>query len=92
MILVLDAGNTNIVLGVFQDGSMVTNWRISTDRNKSSDEYGMIINQLFEYNWLKMRELGAVVMSSLVPPIMRIRCRGPSSNIAASVPWLWVPG
>ena len=46
MILVLDAGNTNIVLGVFDNGKMITNWRVSTDRNKSSDEYGMLINQL----------------------------------------------
>jgi type III pantothenate kinase len=70
MILVLDAGNTNIVLGVFNDGRMVTNWRISTDKNKSSDEYGMLIGQLFGYHELKMRELEAVVMSSVVPPIM----------------------
>lgn len=70
MILVLDAGNTNIVLGVFDNGKMITNWRVSTDRNKSSDEYGMLINQLFEYHGLKMRELEAVIISSVVPPIM----------------------
>lgn len=77
MILVLDAGNTNIVLGVFDNGKMITNWRVSTDRNKSSDEYGMLINQLFEYNGLKMRELEAVIMSSVVPPLC-IRCSGQS--------------
>lgn len=70
MILVLDAGNTNIVLGVFDNDKMITNWRISTDKHKSSDEYGMLINQLFEHNGLRMRGLEAVVMSSVVPPIM----------------------
>ena len=70
MILVLDAGNTNIVLGVFNEGKLITNWRISTDRNKSSDEYGMLIGQLFAYEGLNMRGLQAVIMSSVVPPIM----------------------
>jgi type III pantothenate kinase len=70
VILVLDAGNTNIVLGVFDNDKMITNWRISTDKHKSSDEYGMLINQLFEHNGLRMRGLEAVVMSSVVPPIM----------------------
>lgn len=66
----MDAGNTNIVLGVFDNDKMITNWRISTDKHKSSDEYGMLINQLFEHNGLRMRGLEAVVMSSVVPPIM----------------------
>lgn len=70
MILVLDAGNTNIVLGVFDNGKLVTNWRLSTDKRKSADEYGMLINQLFKYHGMNMRKLEAVVMSSVVPPIM----------------------
>ena len=68
MILVLDAGNTNILLGVFDNGKLVTHWRISTDRNKSTDEYGMLINQLFAYEGLSMRGLEAVIISSVVPP------------------------
>lgn len=70
MILVLDAGNTNILLGVFDKGKLITNWRLSTDKSKSSDEYGMIINQLFAYEGLSMRDLEAVIMSSVVPSIM----------------------
>ncbi len=70
MILVLDAGNTNIVLGVFNNNRLITNWRISTDKSKSSDEYGMIINQLFRYEGLEMQEMETVVISSVVPPIM----------------------
>ena len=48
MLLAFDVGNTNIVLGLFQDGRMITNWRLETDNNKSADEYGMIINQLMK--------------------------------------------
>ena len=39
MLLAFDVGNTNIVLGVFKDGKMITNWRLETDNNKSADEY-----------------------------------------------------
>ena len=37
MLLAFDVGNTNIVLGLFQDGRMITNWRLETDNNKSAD-------------------------------------------------------
>ena len=38
MLLAFDVGNTNIVLGVFKDGKMITNWRLETDNNKSADD------------------------------------------------------
>ncbi|MDD4334312.1 MAG: type III pantothenate kinase, partial [Desulfotomaculaceae bacterium] len=41
MILVFDVGNTNIVLGVFNGRELVANWRISTKRNRTADEYGI---------------------------------------------------
>ena len=49
MLLAFDVGNTNIVLGVFKDGQLIQNWRMETVTKKSADEYGMLINQLFEY-------------------------------------------
>ncbi|KGG80611.1 type III pantothenate kinase [Caloranaerobacter azorensis] len=70
MILVFDVGNTNIVLGVYEGKNLLKYWRISTDKNKTSDEYGMLINQLFEYNGFKLNEIEAVVISSVVPPLM----------------------
>lgn len=70
MILVFDVGNTNIVLGVYEGKNLLKYWRISTDKNKTSDEYGMLINQLFEYNGFKLNEVEAVVISSVVPPLM----------------------
>ena len=48
MLLAFDIGNTNIVLGVFKDKELITSWRIKTDAQKSTDEYGMIVAQLFE--------------------------------------------
>ena len=68
MLLAFDVGNTNIVLGLFQDGRMITNWRLETDNNKSADEYGMIINQLFKYEDLDISEVKDVI------PLCCIRC------------------
>ena len=39
MLLAFDVGNTNIVLGIFKEGRLLTNWRIQTDNKKSADEY-----------------------------------------------------
>lgn len=67
MLLAFDVGNSNIVLGVFKDGELITNWRIKTDTNKSADEYGMIVNQLFEYEGLKTGDVKDVIISTVVP-------------------------
>ena len=70
MLLAFDVGNTNIVLGVFRDGEMVTNWRLETDNRKSADEYGMIIHQLFQYENLDVKEVTDVIISTVVPSIL----------------------
>ncbi len=70
MILVCDVGNTNIVLGVYKGEKILRAWRISTDRNKTSDEYGVSIKQLFEYENLDIKDIKSVIISSVVPTIM----------------------
>jgi len=70
MILVFDVGNTNIVLGVYQGKKLLNDWRISTDREKTSDEYGLIIVQLFKYNNVNIEDIEAVIISSVVPTLM----------------------
>jgi len=70
MILALDVGNTNIVLGVYDEKKLIVNWRIATDRQKSSDEYGMLIHHLFSYDNVDPKSIKAVVVSSVVPPLM----------------------
>lgn len=47
MLLVIDVGNTNIVLGVYDKKNLVGHWRISTDRVRTTDEYGMLMMNLF---------------------------------------------
>ena len=70
MLLAFDVGNTNIVLGVFKDGKLITNWRLETDNRKSADEYGMIINQLFRYEGLDPSEISDVIIATVVPSIL----------------------
>ena len=57
MLLVVDVGNTNIVLGVFKGKKLIQNWRMETDKDKSADEYGMLINQLFKYHNLNTADV-----------------------------------
>lgn len=70
MLLAVDVGNTNIVLGLFKGEELLMNWRISTDRDKSADELGMLIGQLFTYNDLSLEMVSDVIISSVVPSIM----------------------
>jgi len=69
LLLVFDVGNTNIVLGVFKDSNLVVDWRVSTARHRTADEYGMLMRDLFESQRLSFSRIKAVVLSSVVPPL-----------------------
>lgn len=70
MLLVIDVGNTNIVLGIFKDQELVDHWRVSTDRLRTIDEYGVLIRHLFYLNGVNSEEIDAIIISSVVPPVM----------------------
>ncbi len=70
MILVLDVGNTNIVLGVYEDRELIADWRLSTDSKRTADEYGIQVAQLFLQNKLDPSDVEGVIISSVVPNIM----------------------
>lgn len=72
MILVFDVGNTNIVLGVYADRVMTHHWRVSTDKSRTMDEYAVVIRSLFDFSGLRFEEIKAVVISSVVPPVMPV--------------------
>lgn len=69
MLLALDVGNTNIVLGVFQQDTLVRSWRLSTLHQRTADELGMWCWQVLSYHGLSMDEVTGVVMASVVPPL-----------------------
>ena len=70
MLLCLDAGNTNIVLGIFQDDKMLNHWRMRTERDMTSDELGILINNLFIPAQLEISSISDVIISCVVPPLL----------------------
>jgi type III pantothenate kinase len=72
MLLVIDIGNTNAVLGVYQGSTLAYHWRLATDSRRSSDEYRTLIYQLFQINNIKIEAIEHIVIASVVPPIVPI--------------------
>lgn len=70
MLLVIDVGNTNTVLGVYEGKKLLAIWRMGTDKEKTSDEFGMFFVTLFNHEKLDMEQVEAVIIASVVPPIM----------------------
>jgi len=80
MLLVLDVGNTNTVLGVFAKSltdsappprydKLVANWRVTTRAAQTVDEYGVLFRNLFSMEGLEPKDIGGIVVSSVVPPL-----------------------
>ena len=70
VLFVIDIGNTNIVMGIYQDSNLEYYWKISTDISKTSDEMGILLHQLLEYKGASFKDIDDVVISSVVPNIM----------------------
>jgi type III pantothenate kinase len=70
MVLVFDVGNTNIVLGIYKDDTLVTYWRVMTDRDKTTDEYGMLLQSLIASRGIAREDITAIIISCVVPPVV----------------------
>ena len=70
MLLVMDVGNTNIVFGAYKGKRLIYDWRISTNKEKTSDEYGLLFDQFFKYNGLDIDGVSDIIISSVVPTLM----------------------
>ncbi len=70
MILVIDVGNTNIVIGAYEGEKLVRTFRISTMYERSSDEVGILLTQLLQYYKLDIEKIEDVIISSVVPQVM----------------------
>ena len=69
MLLAVDVGNTNTVLGAFEGKVLRQHWRVETSHSRTGDEYGIQVRQLFEADDLDVSSVEAVVVSSVVPPL-----------------------
>ena len=69
MLLAIDIGNTNIVLGVFRDTEIAHSWRLPTLRERTADELGILIIGLCNHRQITPRDISGIVISSVVPPL-----------------------
>jgi type III pantothenate kinase len=69
MLLAIDVGNTNIVLGVFDGETLVHSWRLQTLRERTSDELGLLVDGLFAHGKIDKANIRGVILGSVVPPL-----------------------
>ena len=70
MLLAIDVGNTNTVLGLFDEtGVRVADWRLTTHRAQTVDEYGVLFRNLFSLRQIEVSSVTAIIVSSVVPPL-----------------------
>ncbi len=70
MLLAIDIGNTNTVLGLFENGRLIHDWRIRTDVNTTIDEYAVTMRSLFSLHSLPLEKVRDVIISCVVPPAL----------------------
>jgi len=72
MLLVIDIGNTTVAMGLFQEKTLLRDWRIRTESDKTCDEYGLDLLNLLQFSSLKAADIDGVIISSVVPPLTPI--------------------
>src|SRR5712692_10351096 len=70
MLLAIDIGNTNIVLGIYDGAKLVTHWRLLTEPERTADEYGVIISHLASAKGIGCEQIHSIIASCVVPPMM----------------------
>jgi type III pantothenate kinase len=70
MLLAIDVGNTNTVLGLYDGKVLVDHWRIGTEREKTADEWGILFRDLFQFDRVSLRDIEGIIISSVVPPVL----------------------
>jgi type III pantothenate kinase len=70
MLLVIDIGNSNTVLGLYDGETLRKNWRITTSKTRTVDEYAILIDRLFGLSEIRFTDVGDVIISCVVPPLL----------------------
>jgi type III pantothenate kinase len=71
MLLAIDVGNTNIVLGVFEGTRLAESWRLLTLRERTADELGILVTHLFANRGVPLDRVSGIILASVVPPLTR---------------------
>jgi type III pantothenate kinase len=69
MLLVIDAGNSNLTLGVFNGAELLAQWRLPTERDKSAGQYGLEIRELFARSGMEVENIDGIAIASVVPQL-----------------------
>ena len=69
MLLAIDVGNTNIVIGVFEGDRLAQSWRLATLRERTADELGILVTHLFDHERVDRTAVDGMIMASVVPPL-----------------------
>ena len=75
MLIAIDIGNTTLQIGVFNDRRIVHTWRLATQHDRLSDEYGIFVASLLRYEGIQINQIDGAIISSVVPALARGRCR-----------------
>lgn len=70
MLLAVDVGNTNIVIGIFDRRNILESWRLSTDKTKTADEYRLLISQLLNQSGIETSQITGIIISCVVPSVL----------------------
>jgi len=74
LLLVIDVGNTNIVIGLYSGDDLVENWRVATKKERTTDEYGILIKELLGFSTVGAEKIDDIIISSVVPPLESTLC------------------
>lgn len=72
MLLVIDVGNTNTVIGVYDGDVLVDHWRLGTEREKTADEWGILFRDLFQFDGIEIGDFTGMIISCVVPPVLNM--------------------
>ncbi|MBP5313223.1 MAG: type III pantothenate kinase [Clostridia bacterium] len=91
MILAIDIGNSNIVLGVFEDGKLLFTSRISTDISMTSDELAVMVSEIFDIRGIDKSKIDGASLSSVVPALTKAMTQA-VELLSGKPPFVVAPG
>ena len=74
MLLAIDVGNTNMVIGVFDRKTLIQSWRLQTLRERTADELGLLVEGLFAHSAIDRARITGIIVASVVPPLTSTTC------------------
>lgn len=69
MLLTIDVGNTNMLVGVYRGKRLIHHWRLETKKERTADEFGIFFKELFQFAGLDLKSVKGIIISNVVPPL-----------------------